>query len=76
VKPHLLSIKTTETIPDVDKAIIMFKDTMRSILSSSSNREQRQVSEAHQGRYKGGYQGRYQPNRGGHQGGYQHGGRS
>jgi hypothetical protein len=53
---------------DVDKAIIMFQDTMQSIQSASSDREQRQVSVAHQGGYRGGYQGRCQNFRGGYHG--------
>jgi hypothetical protein len=60
VNPHLLAIKTTvltspETMADLDKAVIMFKDTMWWIMSSSSDREQRQISAAQHG----GYQGRY-----------------
>jgi hypothetical protein len=68
VNPHLLAIETKilttpETMEDVDKAIIMFKDTMWSITSSSSDREQHQVGAA-QGGY---YQGWYQNNCGGNQ---------
>jgi hypothetical protein len=56
VNPHLLSIKTTvltspKTMADLYKAVIMFKDTMRSTIGSSSDREQRQVSAAHHGNY-------------------------
>jgi hypothetical protein len=74
VNPHLLSIKTTvltspDTMENLDKAIIMFKDTMRSITGSSSDREQRQISAAQHGNFYGGHQGRQYNNRGGYQGG-------
>jgi hypothetical protein len=79
VNPHLLSIKTTIISNDVlrnnlERAITTFKDTMRQLSNTSSDREQRQISATNQ---QGGQGGRYN-NRGGagryHQGGYQQSG--
>jgi hypothetical protein len=53
VNPHLLSVKTTIMTNDVlkenlEKAITAFKDTMRQLMNTSSNRDQRQISAAHE----------------------------
>jgi hypothetical protein len=66
VNPHLLSIKTTIISNNVlkgnlEKAITAFKDTMRQLSSTSSDREKRQISAPNNqgGRYNNQAAGQY-----------------